>query len=68
MILTQRQRVALHWIAAGLQQKEIAGKMGIEVVTVHKLIHRACHANQCVTVPQLMAKCGAAGVFLVNPV
>lgn len=65
MVLTHRQREVLHWIASGLQQKEVAVKMGAAVVTIHKLIHRACDANQCVTLPQLMAKAGQYGVFLV---
>ncbi|MDL1950346.1 PAS domain-containing protein, partial [Acidobacteria bacterium ACD] len=38
--LTDREREILHWVAAGLQNKEIAHKLDISLATVRNHIHR----------------------------
>jgi len=38
--LTEREREILHWVAAGLQNKEIAQKLDISLATVRNHIHR----------------------------
>jgi PAS domain S-box-containing protein len=38
--LTEREREILHWVAAGLQNKEIAHKLDISLATVRNHIHR----------------------------
>lgn len=37
--LTEREKEILHWVAAGLQNKEIAQKLGISLATVRNHIH-----------------------------
>ena len=37
--LTAREQEILRWVAAGLQNKEIAGKVGIRLATVRNHIH-----------------------------
>jgi DNA-binding NarL/FixJ family response regulator len=37
--LTEREREILHWVAAGLQNKEIAQKLGISLATVRNHVH-----------------------------
>jgi DNA-binding CsgD family transcriptional regulator len=38
--LTEREREILHWVAAGLQNKEIAHRLDISLATVRNHIHR----------------------------
>lgn len=38
--LTDREREILHWVAAGLQNKEIAHRLDISLATVRNHIHR----------------------------
>jgi len=37
--LTPREREVLHWVAAGLQNKEIARKLGLSLATVRNHVH-----------------------------
>ena len=37
--LTEREKEILRWVAAGLQNKEIAQKLGISLATVRNHIH-----------------------------